>query len=305
MSANFLAFRNTDALLARARTFLENIDVNPGNLNTINQLVYDINYNHAYKQACDQVGEDADHHERELTQSYIADSLVSDINEYGLEYRVAFLFQQEYSESQLETAFRKGRESTLYRAEIFLKNALFRGAKKNNETLKTLNENVFARAYEIDAHEQARKEGKQDNQMYQAILAYKVAAEVNENDIEYRIAFLLERGYSEWELETRIFREVLLDRARAILKDVDVNDDVLKILDELVHQVADDINIHEYFPEFSSQDHEALDYEAFLSDLASKTIALEPEYRVAFLLEHGIKEYELKADLSNETGPCL
>ena len=280
MSASFLALRNTDALLARARTFLDNIDINPGNLNTINQLVYVINYNHAYEQACDKIGEDADRNEREMVQSQIADSLVSDINEYGLEYRVAFLFQQDYSENQLKIAFREERESTLHRAETFLHNALTKGGKINRKVLKNLNENVFALAYKIDAHEQACKEGMQDNQVYQANLAYKIASEVNDNDIEYLIAFLLERGYSEWKLETEIFRETLFFRAQSILEDVDVNDDVLKTIDELVREVA------------------------HLSDLANKTIALDPEYRVAFLLEHGIMEYELKSEISREHDPC-
>ena len=276
---HFLDPRNSDALLARARTFLGKVDINPAILKIINERVYDLIYTTStYEHACEKVGEDEDQEELEAVQSQTADVLASEINDYEPEYRIAFLFDRHCTESELKTAFKETKKSMSDRAAIFLKDVDI-----TNEFIDTVNKNVYRLAYEVDACEQARREGKQDDKAYQANLAYEITAVITENYINYRIAFLLERGCSEREMETEIFREVLPDRARAFLKTVDVNDETLEKLNQLVHDVAYESDGYEQACEVDEQHNEA--FQLDLADkITSEITALAPEHWIVFLL---------------------
>ena len=299
MSVPFLDPRNSDDLLARARSILEDIDISPVILNTIDQLVYDLIYEtDAYGQACEKVSENEDQNERKSVQSEIADVLAFEISDYAPEYRIAFLLDRHSTEFDLEIALKETKKSISDRAATFLKDV-----RITDEFLANLNRHVYGLAYDIDAHEQACKEGKKDNHKYQADLAYDIAANVNMDDVQYRIAFLLERGCSERELETEVFKEILPDRARAFLETVDVNDETLKTLDQRVYDVAYGSDAYEQACEVNERDNET--YQSDLADkIASEITALDPEYRIAFLLERGKTFEELKDQVFTETAPC-
>ena len=299
MSVTFLDSRNSDALLARAQTFLGKVDINPAILEIINERVYDLIYTtSAYEHACEKVGKDEDQEELEAVQSQIADVLASEINDYEPEYRIAFLFDQHCTESELKTAFKETRETICDRAVVFLKDVDI-----TNEFLGTVNKNVYRLAYDVDACEQARREGKQDDKAYQANLAYEITAVITANYVDYRIAFLLERGCSEWEMETGIFKEVLPDRARAFLKTVDVNDETLEKLNQLVHDVAYESDGYEQACEVDEQHNEA--FQLDLADkITSEITALDPEHWIVFLLKRGNTLEELKDKVFRNTSPC-
>ena len=199
---HFLDPRNSDALLARAGTFLDGVEISHVILETINARVchvIDTLGDTTYDQAYDKVGEDASEGEIDEAQAEIADALACEINEHALEYRVAFLFQDSCTEQELEYSFMEVTREISDRAADFLKDV-----EITDEFLKILNEDVYKMAYDIDAYEQARKEGKNDDQTYQAGLARDIANKVNAGDVQGRIGFLLERGKREDQLKAEI-----------------------------------------------------------------------------------------------------
>ena len=103
MSVYFLDSRKSDALLARARTFLEDININDEFLNTINQWVYDIfNQRYAYENVREKIGKEASQEKWETLLARITNVLAPDIIAAAPEYRIAFLLDLGRREDELK-----------------------------------------------------------------------------------------------------------------------------------------------------------------------------------------------------------
>ena len=91
--------------------------------------------------------------------------------------------------------------------------------------------------------------------------------------------------------------------ARAFLQNVEINDEFLRILDNHVYNMAYDADAYDRICEEGRENDEKYRLEitdAITADMSETT----PAGRVAFLLERGMKEDQLKAEISGETTPC-
>ena len=90
--------------------------------------------------------------------------------------------------------------------------------------------------------------------------------------------------------------------ARAFLQDVEINDEFLRVLDNQVYYMAYVTDAYDRICKEGREDDEKYRVEitdAIAVDMSETT----PEFRIAFLLERGMKEDQLKAEILRETTP--
>ena len=96
------------------------------------------------------------------------------------------------------------------------------------------------------------------------------------------------------------YSDALLERARIFLKDVEINDEFLEFLGGHGYYMAYDIDAYNKVCEEGREDDD--DYRLEIAkDISGNLNTDSPEYRLAFLLERGMNEDQLKARISMET----
>ena len=95
----------------------------------------------------------------------------------------------------------------------------------------------------------------------------------------------------------------LYDRARIFLEDVETNDKFLEILDRHLRNMAYDHNARDQACKEGREDDEKYRLE-IVDNIMTDMNAGSLDYRIVFLLERGMNEDELKAEISREITPC-